>query len=176
MFLSSDSVYPYGAFWLDVADKAIKALAVAVAGLWTLMNYRKSRTFQRKLEPSVSGEIFESGGKRYMLVLCRLKNVGQSQYTITKEGTALEALKLTPQGRETLSVNAVFQEHAWIEPGEQIEDPIVLTIPERVTFVAIKLNLRIVSKVPRATEWNASFIVREPKPKDSVAKGEEICE
>ena len=108
MFLSSDSVHPYGAFWLDVADKAIKALAVAVAALWTLMNYKKSRTFQRKLEPTVCGEVFESGGNYYALVSCRLKNVGQSHYTITKEGTALEALKLTPDGREILSVTAVF--------------------------------------------------------------------
>ncbi len=150
MFLSSDNVHPYGAFWLDVADKAIKALAVAVAGLWTFMNYKKSRTFHRKLEPMVSGEIFERCGSYYIVASTRLKNVGQSQYTITQEGTALVALKLTPEGRETLSVNPVFRDHAWIEPGEQIEDPIVLTIPAPSTFVAIRLNLRVGLKTSRA--------------------------
>lgn len=161
MLLGSDSVYPYGSFWLDFADKGIKALAVIVAGAWTFVNFKRSRTFQRKLEPSVSGEIFGSGGAQYILVTTRLKNVGQSQYNITQEGTALEAVKLSGEGRERISVTSVFEKHAWIEPGEQIEDPIILTIPSSCTFVAILLTLRVVSKLPKATEWNCSCIIRE---------------
>lgn len=175
MYVSPDPVYPYGTFWLDVSDKAIKALAVIVAGLWTLMNYRKSRTFQRKLEPTVSGEIFEKDGKYYILVCSRLKNVGLSKYTITKEGTALVALMLAEEGRQPHSTTSVFEDHAWIEPGEQIEDPIVLAIPSPSTFVGMRLNLRVVSKSPKATEWNSSCVVRETKPKDTATKGEEIC-
>ncbi len=161
MSLISDSVHPYGSFWLDVADKGIKGLAVVVAGAWTFINVKRSRTFQRKLEPSISGEIFESGGEHYILVTTRLKNVGQSQYYITQKGTALEAMKLSAEGRELISVAAVFEEHAWIEPGEQIEDPLILTIPSPNTFVAVLLTLRVVSEVPEATEWNCSCIVRE---------------
>ena len=175
MLLSSESVHPYASFWLDFADKGIKGLAVIVAGAWTYMNFKKSRTFQRKLEPSITGEIFESGGQHYVLVTTRLKNMGQSKYTITQEGTGLEALKLSPHGRERISITSVFKDHAWIEPGEQIEDPILLIIPPPSTFVAVRLVLRVVSKVPEATEWNCSCIVRDDKSKMSIQHGAEEC-
>src|SRR5665213_3298959 len=100
MLLDSTSVHPYGAFWLDVADKGIKALAVIIGGIWTYINFIRSRTFKRKLEPSVSGEIFEKDGNYYILVSKRLKNVGQAQYTIRQKGTALEADTLNPDGRK----------------------------------------------------------------------------
>ena len=32
-----DSPYPHASFWLDVVDKGVKAIAVAIGGLWTLM-------------------------------------------------------------------------------------------------------------------------------------------
>lgn len=34
MLYDSSSVHPYGSFWLDVADKGIKAAAVLVGGCW----------------------------------------------------------------------------------------------------------------------------------------------
>lgn len=137
MLLDSTSVHPYGAFWLDFADKAIKALAVIVAGIWTYINFIRSRTFMKKLEPSVSGKIFEKNGKHYILISKRLKNVGQAKYPIRQKGTALEADTLSPDGRTRLSVTKAFEDHAWIEPGEQIDEPVVLSIPDPASFIAI---------------------------------------
>jgi hypothetical protein len=167
MIPDANKVHPYGSFWLDFADKLIKGLAVIVAGAWTLINFKRSRVFHRKLEPSVSGEIFESGGEYYILVQTRLKNVGQSRYIITQKGTGLEAIKLSTQPRERISVTPIFENHAWIEPGEQIEDPVILKIPPPSAFVAVKLTLRVVSRTPEPTEWNCSCIVRDIKDKTS---------
>ena len=157
MLLDANSVHPYGSFWLDVADKAIKALAVIVGGAWTYINYVRARTFKRKLESNISGEIFSKNSKFFVLASCRLKNVGQSVYNIQQKGTAVQAIALRDEGRDIVRVCEVFKEHGWIEPGEQIEEPMVIPIVDPSTFVALKLCLRVVSE---GVEWNASCILK----------------
>jgi hypothetical protein len=158
MLFATDSVHPYGTFWLDFADKGIKALALCVAGAWTYISAAKSGLFKPKLETHVCGEIFGKDGLHYILVTCSLKNVGQSKYTIRQKGTGLQAVTLSPAGRETLKGAEVFLDHGWIQPGEQIDEPLVLKIPDPKTFVAVKLSLRVVSD---SIAWNASCILRE---------------
>jgi hypothetical protein len=157
MGLDSNSVHPYGSFWLDVADKGIKALALIVGGVWTYINFSRSRIFRRRLDGSISGEIFSRNGDHYALILCRLKNVGQSKYTITQKGTGLEAITLSKGGRTTLGVSEVFTKHGWVESGEQVEQPLVIAIPAPHTFVALELNLRVISQ---GLEWNISCMVK----------------
>lgn len=77
----------------------------------------------------------------------------------------MEAITLSPQGRTLLSTSGVFMAHGWIEPGEQIEDPMLIPIPAPKTFVGLKLNLRIVSN---GVEWNASYIVRSSESKSVI--------
>lgn len=158
MLFDSGSVHPYGSFWLDVVDKGIKGIAVIVAAIWT---YFRADTYRRKIEPSVSGELFSKDGEHYALVLCRLKNLGQSKYVIRQKGTYLGAEAMRPRGRETLQGSEVFKDHAWIEPGEQIDESIVLRVPDPKTFVAVRFALRVVSK---KVEWNASCILKETDP------------
>src|SRR5664279_577863 len=99
MFFDSASVHPYGSFYLDVADKSIKGLAVIVGGIWTYVNFARSRTFKRKLEPKVSAQLFQASTDWYVKVHGTLKNVGQSKYPIRQEGTAVEVTSLSPSGR-----------------------------------------------------------------------------
>jgi len=55
------------------------------------------------------------------------------------------------------AVLEVFKKHAWIEPGEPIEEAFMLQLPaEKLGRVALKLELRIVTG---GTEWNADSIV-----------------
>lgn len=159
MFFGSIDVHPYGSFWLDVVDKLLKFAALAVGAAWTLMNYKRGRTYEQRLEPSVSGEIFSRSGSDYLLINCRLRNVGLSKYTIEQRGTGCEILSLSRSGTERLKVLETFKEHGWIEPGEQIDEPLIMPIPDPQTFYALRLNLRIVSN---ATEWNGSCIVKAP--------------
>jgi hypothetical protein len=158
MAFDAASVHPYGSFWLDVLDKGIKAAAVVVGGAWALFSMRKSRTFQRKLEIAISGQIFAKDSTYYVLVTPSLKNLGQSLYSIDQKGTGLAVIALTSSGRNRISASAVFENDASIEPGEQIEDPKVIPIPKPAEFVALLLELRVISA---GEEWNAKSIVRE---------------
>ena len=165
MILEAASVHPYGSFWLDVLDKGIKAAAVIVGGAWALFNVRKSRTFQRKLEVSVGGEIFEKNDAYYVMVRPALKNLGQTLCSIQQKGTGLEVIALATSGRKHVSACPVFDEDASIEPGEQVEDPKVIPIPDPAQFVALLVKLRIVSA---GEEWNAKCVVREKDMVTSV--------
>lgn len=170
MLLCLDNVPPYWNFWLDVADKGIKALALIVGAVWTYINVIRSRTYKRKLELSISGRIFNKNGAYYLFASCQLKNVGQSKYTIQQRGTYLGAFTISDKGVEKrVLALEIFKDHGWIEPGEQICEPQIAPIPDPRTFVVLKLQLRVVSD---GVEWNASCIAKETDSAntDSVQK------
>lgn len=159
MSLSPDSVHPYGSFWLDVADKGIKALALVVGAVWTFFNVQRSRTYRRKLELGISGAVFDKNGSLYLLISCQLTNVGQTKYSIEQKGTYAGVFTIADSGDEKrIAALEIFKDHGWIEPGEKISEPLIAPVPDPRTFVALKLALRVVSE---GIEWNASSIVAE---------------
>ena len=162
MFFDGGSVHPYGSFWLDFADKAIKGAAVLVGGAWTLINFERSRTFRRRLEPKVAAQIFKAGPDYFLLTTSRLKNIGQSKYPIRRRGTVVEEWnRLRPPGRKRLRVSRVFDKHGWVEPGEEIEHTLIFPVPDPSKVVAFEVSLRVVSEDEtelEAIEWNASCV------------------
>ncbi len=148
---------------LDVIDKVIKILAVLIGGGWAYLNYRRGRTFKRRLEPSISGKTIRRDRKLFLSGLAQLKNVGLSKVVIEQEGTAIEVIGLRPLGasgdtimRDELAVLPVFESHGWIEPGEPIQESFFLPVPSGDDLAAIQLRLRIVSK---GIEWNGDSTV-----------------
>jgi hypothetical protein len=161
MFFDGGSVHPYGSFWLDFADKAIKGAAVLVGGAWTLINFERSRTFRRRLEPKVAAQIFKAGPDYFLLTTSRLKNIGQSKYPIRRRGTVVEVESIETTGRKRLRVSRVFDKHGWVEPGEEIEHSLIFPVPDPSKVVAFEVSLRVVSEDEtdtEAIEWNASCV------------------
>jgi hypothetical protein len=148
-------------FWLDVADKAIKTLALFVGAGWTYLNYRRGRTFRRRLEPEVKGELFERSGAHYLSIVCRLKNVGLSEIPLQQRGTACTVFAIREKDMrpsDPVDILEVFTEHAWIEPGELIAHHELIALAFfSLDLVGIELRMRVVSP---GIEWNASCVVR----------------
>jgi hypothetical protein len=163
--LSIEPVHPYGSFWSDIADKAIKAIALVIGGVWT---YRDS--FRAKVESEISGEAFSRDGKHYLIMTARLKNLGKSKYIIRKVGTYIGAEAIDNERNKTsIFASAVFEDHAWIEPEEIIQDSVITEIPSPTTCIALKLNLRIVSRRFFAgIEWNATSILQVDNSTNSL--------
>jgi len=143
---------------LDIIDKGVKVVAVLIAGVWGYLNYRRGRTFKRRLEPRISGKVFRSNGAWLLCGLAQLKNVGLSKVTIEQKGTAIviddQLLVYDPSGisrveSERVAVLEVFKVHGWIEPGESIEQSFLRALPGRANRVAARLRLRIVSPASR---------------------------
>lgn len=148
-------------FWLDVADKAIKTFALLVGAGWTYLNYRRGRTFRRRLELEVTGELFERTGAHYLSMICRLKNVGLTEVPLQERGTActvfaIREAEMRPEKPE--DIYEVFKEHAWIEPGELITHQELIPLPFfSKDLVGILLRVRVVSP---GIEWNAGCVVK----------------
>jgi len=149
---------------LDIIDKATKILALFIGAGWAYLNYRRGRTFTRRLEPTVTGKTTRSKGALLLSAVAQVKNVGLSKVTIQQRGTALEVLAVVNRsneqklslGTEEVAVRSVFEKHRWVEPGETIEESFVLPVPERLETVAFRLRVRIVSN---RIEWNCDSVV-----------------
>ncbi len=76
--LDSAPLHPNAAFALDIADKAIKAVAVLLGGVWTYWNYRKSRTHAQKLELGMTSNVL-SREFLFLDIAVTLENVGAAR-------------------------------------------------------------------------------------------------
>jgi hypothetical protein len=75
MLFGATDVHPHASFWLYLADKFVKGVALVAGGLWATMNYQRGRTYKQRLEPTVSGEIFSKNGSDYV---CEIADSWQS--------------------------------------------------------------------------------------------------
>jgi hypothetical protein len=160
-------------FWLDVADKAVKALALLVGAVWTYLGYRRGRTFARRLEPAVAGRLIERDGKHFLMIISTVKNVGLSKVPLQQRGTACTLFALTvdkpvPGSGPPADIVELFREHDWLEPGEIVGQSDLVPLPfYSDKLLGIRLQIRVVSpavrlrniKIVPPVEWNASSIV-----------------
>lgn len=149
---------------LDVVDKVTKIIALFIGAGWAYLNYRRGRTFTRRLEPTITGKTTRNKGALLLSGVAQVKNVGLSKVTIEQRGTAIEVLAVTNHsterklalGTQDVAVRSVFEAHRWVEPGETIEESFILPVPEHPETVAFRLRLRIVST---HIEWNCDSVV-----------------
>jgi hypothetical protein len=158
--LTEPDIHANAKFWLDVADAIVKFAALVVGGLWALMNYRRGRTYKRKLELGITGKLFRRNGKLYLSILCRLKNVGLGIYPIKQEGSACQIFAFMRLKPEHVRTYSVFTDHGWIEPGEQIEHPLIVRIAvDESKLVGLQVKLIILSG---DIVWTSSCIIEFP--------------
>ena len=169
---------------LDIIDKVVKILAVLIGGAWAYLNYRRGRTFKKRLELTICGNTISRNGVLLLSGSAQLKNVGLSKVPIQQKGTAILISDLragsslaepTEAAEELALVREVFKDHGWIEPGETIEDSFLLQLPANEERIGLKLGLRIVAA---HIEWNANAIVELGNANPSTAKptvGAENC-
>jgi hypothetical protein len=156
--VASAAYHPALAFWLDVFDKAIKFVAVALGGLWTYWNYLKGRTYAQKLELELAGNVFFKDDL-YVDVATSLRNTGASIFPVQQEGTSctlsavLKDLSIVP-----VRVFPIFTKHNQMEPGDSIHDACFWRVARpSEDMVWLKIDLRIVSG---KVEWNSVALMR----------------
>jgi hypothetical protein len=151
MFDPAANPHPELSFALDVADKAIKLLAVLLGVVWTWWNYKKSRTYAQKLDLQIAGAVFLKDGL-CVEVMLGLKNLGSSRHLVQQRGSSCIITAIFDDMSErTVRTFAVFTGQDRIEPGETIIDPLAwwLSLDPR-KIVWLKVHLRVVSG---SVEW-----------------------
>src|ERR1700683_1384896 len=81
---------------LDVIDKVTKIAALLIGGGWVYLNYRRGRTFEKRLELKISGKEIEGKGEPLLSGSAQIKNVGLSKFPIQQKGTAILVFDLKP--------------------------------------------------------------------------------
>ena len=150
--------HPQLAFALDIADKLIKLAAVLLGGVWTYWNYRKSRTYEQKLDLNIVGAIF-TRGNLYGDVKLSVKNIGNTQHSVDHEGTVCELSIIREDlSEESVRFFNVFTEDDCLEPGESMIDTLYWNVPAPIDGILwVKLTLLVVSN---GVEWNSTYMVR----------------
>ncbi len=139
-----------------VADIFFKVAVPVIGGAWAFLTYVRGRTFSRRLEPRIEGQLFHQNDRCFLSVQAAVKNVGLSKAVILQTGSWVRivllgaragVVKIAVPAETRLATTPVFMKHKWVEPGEEIHDVQLLQLPHLTeNDVAIRLNLRVVSQ------------------------------
>jgi len=130
---------------LDDVEKVFKILAYIVGACWIYFNYFRGRTYRNRLEPHVTGELCRRTDREMIRAVVKVKNVGLSKVDIQQKGSGLRFLiwdASEPSGWRHLTTKSVLEHHEWIEPGETVEDHLVIAADLR-HISAVKLDLSL---------------------------------
>ncbi|SRR6266702_1205301 len=149
---------------LDLIRTIVQIVVVAAGAVWSYYSFVRSRTFKLRLEPTVSGIVRNEKDSTYVKISSKLKNIGQCKVDVSQTGSAVKILSHIPKATdgtdvitwERLKTLPVFEKHAILEPGETVNDEVLVAVPAAVGGQVFRLELRLVSK---GIEWNAVSIV-----------------
>jgi hypothetical protein len=161
---------------IDSSQKLISALAIIVGGVWAWLKFFRGRTFRSRLELTVSGKIVMSGTTSFLKATMEMKNVGLSQVKLKGDAIYLDVFLIDAAGVRPAQhiynamwsepvTFAVFQDHGWVEPAEEISDELLFQLPESEQLAG-KLKLTVNSRgnswvffETEGTRWSATTIV-----------------
>jgi hypothetical protein len=122
---------------VEIVGGLVTAVAVVVGGFWAYFRFIKGRTLRPHLEISVAGSWLGSGGSLGLQLSITLKNIGAGKVELVQQGTGVMVSRradVQPAAPaetawEQLGVYEIFVEHQWIEPGETVQDELLLRLP-----------------------------------------------
>jgi hypothetical protein len=169
----SNRVMPGSALstFLTEAETALRIAGYIVAGSWAYFKFFKGRTFKPRLDIKVSARASRNPLEVYLVATLNLKNIGLSKVHLF-EGSGLELCSqkpllsppfpLSPEW-ESEAVFQALEKHEWVEPGESIEDQVLIVLPSHARFPVL-LELLVVVKPASwrrgATRLSARTIVQ----------------
>jgi hypothetical protein len=77
---------------VDIAQKSAAIIAIVGTAGWAYFKFVRGRTFRRRLELTISGEVTLSPGIVYLLTNSTAKNLGLSKFEIDHEKSGLRVM------------------------------------------------------------------------------------
>lgn len=143
----------------DSINHIVQATAVAVGGGWAFMKYVRGRTFRYRAKLNVIVEVLELNGAPSLQVHASMQNQGLSKIDIRAPGEnaviayALPEADWLPDGfvewRNAPIINhaLLFEDHFWVEPGETIEDDVLIPVGgSGDDAVVYRLQVRVIGR------------------------------
>lgn len=137
-------------FWKDmiaVLRGAVETAAILAGGVWAYYKFLRMRTFKARLSLGMSGEALHHAEGLYLSVILEAKNIGSTRVRLEPDSAGLRifAMKgLSPSNEvargewERLATYPLLEGEEWIEPGETLQDTLLITLP---TTLALPVRL-----------------------------------
>jgi len=162
---------------VEIFGTLVTAAAVIVGAIWAYYRFIKGRDYRPRLDVAMSGEWLTVDDKRVLLVRVHIKNIGASVVRLQQKGTGLRVDTLVNSNNEQGAVDwvagpvySIFEEHAWIEPNETVEDDVLLRLGVPHSEPVL-LQARLVWERSRR-EGNIVVNARKVLPPDATIDGE----
>jgi hypothetical protein len=164
---------------MDSVQKLAATFAFIIGGFWVLMNYRRNRTHEPRLQVEVTAELVEGQDCHYLLAKCTAKNVGLSLIEFPQGHTG-SALVVTTMPRLEGGQNIIeapweparaafdiFTEHGTVEPALTIyEDKLIYLGVLKSDAYRVQLTVSAGRE-----QWTAVAVTPPPDPAESTAGG-----
>ena len=152
-------------------------IAIVVGGVWTYFRFFKGRLAAPRLETHCSSEVVHDAKSMSLIVKLDVKNVGPAKGILKEEGcfltvycfksrTNVDFFQKTPL--HEIAVFKILEKHKWIEPGKNVHEEVLFSVPEESPYLAFQLECSIVYKnyykfLPNILD-TATVVVTIPKP------------
>jgi hypothetical protein len=149
----------------DIVQKTAATVAIVGTAGWAYFKFVRGRTFRRRVELTISGEVRRGPGIVYLLTNSTTKNIGLSKFEIDHEKSGLRVMTHASEGAVTeprlaewqpLSTWPVFEAHGLLEPGEPAAEELLIEIPDE-GFTAFRLQLWVSST--KDESWEVTAVV-----------------
>ena len=160
----------------DIAGAIVTSGAIIVGGLWAYYRFGKERTYRPRLDVEMVGEWLTVDTRPLLLARVRVTNIGASVVRLEQRGTGLRVSRIEqvdqpgPVQWQVVKVFPLFEEHAWIEPGETISDDLLLFLGPREG--PVRFETRLVWAWPGA-EGNIVVFGRQVVPADATTRSKD---
>lgn len=160
----------------DTVHNIVTSSAVIIGGVWVYFKFIRGRTFAHRGELQVSPVLESNGNSLHLSVTIRFKNTGLSKIPLNPNMTFLYLFGITGNTNngpypatweEIPPISQVFDQHAWVEGQESVEDTVVYNLPvsdRKVPgHVAYKVEAQMAAPrrliTRKGTRWQARAVV-----------------
>lgn len=151
--------------WADIIQKTAATVAIVGTAGWAYFKFVRGRTFKRRLESTISGEVRRGPGIIYLLTNSTVTNIGLSKFEIDYEKSGLRVMTHASEGTVTearlaewkpLSTWPILENKKRLEPGEPAAEELLIEIPDE-GFSAFRLQLWVSST--HNESWEVTAVV-----------------
>lgn len=143
---------------LESIERWLKILAYVAAASWAIFHFYMSRVYRPRVDPTIQLSLYRTFAPQVLTISIRIKNVGLGKIDLRGPGKAITVYVFDEKEDDDwrqMGVYDILHRHEWIEPGETIQDALV--VPGDFTDVAVvRAELDFSAG---GTAWNATAVV-----------------
>lgn len=162
----------------DVAQKTAATAAIVIGAAWAYFKFVATRQLRTKIESAITANVREASGRTFLFATLEAKNISdgkidlQMDYSVlTVRGMTVEKIvnRETPESPPTDAekygghhepidvIPIVPADRPLIEPEETLAADIVIEIPKPDSYMAVELEMQIVST--KNDKWTLNRII-----------------